>query len=38
MYNAEIIQAFIKQTNQKVNPISYTDELIFKIREKQNSK
>lgn len=32
MYNSEIVTAFIKKTNQKVNPIKYTDELLCKTR------
>lgn len=38
MYNAEIISAFMKKTNQKVNPIKFTDELIFKIKNSKNVK
>lgn len=32
MYNAEITTAFMKKTNQKVNPIKFTDNLIYKSR------
>lgn len=32
MYNAEITSAFMRKTNQKVNPIKITDDLIFKLR------
>lgn len=32
MYNAQIIQAYERKTNQKVNPIRFTDEQIFKLK------
>jgi hypothetical protein len=32
MYNAQITQAYERKTNQKVNPIRFTDEQIFKLK------
>jgi hypothetical protein len=36
MYNAEITSAFMKITNQKVNPIKFTDNLIYKTNLNKN--
>lgn len=36
LYNAEITEAFMKKTNYKVNPIKFTDDLIFDLRKSKN--
>ena len=36
MYNNEITSAFLRKTNQKVNPIKYTDELIYQSKLSNN--
>lgn len=36
MYNAQIIQAYERKTNKKVNPIKITDEQIFKLKNSKN--